>query len=171
MREIPLYKTKWYDNRLITPDEATLKFVRDFSREQDIYHESLGESKFMNTLKWLDFKDESYKQTKQFKSFKNFRQKVDRLGLKYDLFWAKAFELVGEWNIKPILVEKGNLSYFYMPISKFLNDAIFSAIVQKYKQHPFKVKADHAFFYEEKNASNSIFQEYQKYLKTGVISQ
>ena len=93
MDERELMETKFFDYRALTPEVATLVFMREWARAFCNYNEDLGKTKHYVFLKSFQSFDLSYlRDNRRFKTLGKLRQIADKHGVRYDLYWQWAFE-------------------------------------------------------------------------------
>ena len=93
MNERELMETKFFDYRALTPEVATLVFMREWARAFCNYNEDLGYTRHFAFLKGFKSFDLNYLRTNRpFKILNELRQIADKHGARYDLYWQWAFE-------------------------------------------------------------------------------
>jgi len=93
MDERELIEMKFFDYRALTPEMATLVFMREWAQAFCNYNEDLGKTKHYAFLKSFKSFDLDYLKTNtRFKTLGKLRQIADKHGMRYDLYWQWAFE-------------------------------------------------------------------------------
>jgi hypothetical protein len=112
--EVMLYKSKWWDYKILSPESATLSFICAYGQRVPLYMERLASTvngknqegedikyeanRYVNVLKHLDV--ESPEDWKHWKNITKLRQFADLHGMKYKEFWDHAVEAHEALNYK-----------------------------------------------------------------------
>lgn len=88
--ESELMSKKWWDYRLLTPDDATIAFIGSYAKRVPQYIERLGNCPYVNLLK--SFEIVSPRKWNNWSIAEKTRMWCDERCLSYDDFWIMACE-------------------------------------------------------------------------------
>ena len=155
MKEKELMETKWFDYRALAPDVATLVFMNEWAKAFCNYNERLGKTRHFYFLKSFERFDLGYLKNKtRFGYFTKLRQWADSHRMRYDLYWAWAFEV------------HENLGYGRTFESIFLGKRIKAGVLQKQKdfERDILIYSQHEIFRPDNYADYEIQDDYYWYL-------
>jgi hypothetical protein len=167
--EQELFKTKWFDYRMLSPDDATLLFMDEWRKALTSYNEHNvpsyrgkdGKLHVMNGYtdvskgyKSLNIEYLKTKKKTSWNLFTKLRQWADKQGFGYDKYWPSAFKA------HEVLGFKNRL------LNVFLNERIKAKVVERiddYRQIKIK-KAMSSAFKAENYEGTPLQDDYYEYL-------
>lgn len=165
-----LAELKWFDYRPLAPDTATLAFVCEHVKGLARQLEYLGEERawfkahgsvFGKGRKLNPAEPHAWK---HWTLFERLRRLADQHFMRYDLFWAMAFEAYNEfgWGAKQL---KGK-GYGFIPFNYFGNRTMLSRVKAGYEEYTrrFLVKSHLPFFRPESFTGHPFQVGYWRYV-------
>lgn len=162
MSEAELYKTKFWDYRLMTQTDATLLFIKDYLHELAYYNERMGENLYQSALLEKQMFTSDPICWKHWKQMNRLRRFADEHGMKYREFWELMFEGFTELRMKTVATKRGII----VPVSKFTNKRLLEWVVEKFPAR-FGNTVRYAgidFYKPERYESHPLQREYYDYV-------
>lgn len=88
--ELALMAVKWFDYRILTPDQATMACLYHYAVATRYYQKEVGNGSYFNFLVKVDLNNP--KDWRGWRFIEKIRQHADSLGLPYDLYWSFAYQ-------------------------------------------------------------------------------
>jgi hypothetical protein len=163
-----LYKTKWFDHRLLVPDQATVEFIKELKKAALRYYKRIGALPqlmdedlephkgyvFITKLFRLDPGYLKKKNPIFWKICEELRQWADQHQIEYADFWSWAFRAHADLNFKKTFV------------NAFKNKRLQGKILEyQAEEYSFRTKMSDATFFRSENYIGDEHQkEYYDYL-------
>jgi len=143
MTEMDLYKTKFFDYRLMTPKTATLAFALAHFRALAEYKALMGDRPYMAVKAAEKLDPKKPEQWRDWQAMTRLRRVADVAGMTYECFWEWAFEAFVELKMKTRISRHGTI---IPPFNAFLNRNLLTVVLSKHREYPFIRHATSPFF-------------------------
>lgn len=166
--EQQLIETKWFDYKPLPPDTATLAFIVEHAKGLVRQLEYLGEEGAYYKATGALFGSRGLKRAnptawKHWKLFERLRQRADERCMRYDLFWAMAFEAYNEFGWGTRQTKRKSC---FVPFNYFTSKALLSRVFDGWEEYrrQFLVKSHIPFLRAEAFTGHPFQVGYWRYV-------
>lgn len=156
-KEKYLYTVKWHDYRMLSPDTATLLFLKDWAQALTDFNEASGKTRYFAFLKNITSFDPAWlkRQKPQFwNTMEKLRQQADAGGFDYQDWWPWAFQALNDSGFQVTF------------LNAFLNIKIKLKVKERKAEYDrnYTKRSSSPFFRAENYTGNELQRDYYDYL-------
>lgn len=186
--ELDLYEIKWFDYRMLSPNMATMFFVREYAKAIGNLRVKLGLLDGKNVSYYIalpEFDVRAPEMWKYWKRMNGLRQWADKNFMRYNDFWEWACRAYIELGFnerrmrfqkrkggKPVLTKKGKPSYenkYVIFLNSFLNKNLLAKVLDLQLDHErYVLYSDMEIFRAENWQDHPIQNDYYDHLASEV---
>lgn len=150
--ELALMAVKWFDYRILTPDQATMECLYHYALATRHFQKEAGNGSYFNFLVRVDLSNP--KEWGGWKFIEKIRQHADSLGMPYNLYWDFAY------------VARSRIPFQRSFISVFLNKHLQKMVAELTAKHAENclILSDHRLFRPESYTGCWIQKLYFNYV-------